>query len=217
MDHQTPPLQLKVCGMKDPENIQDLLEQAPDFMGMIFFEKSPRHVSGTLDPEDIPATGSTARVGVFVNASTDYVYENIKRYSLAGVQLHGSEDPTYCKEMKKKGVLVIKAFSVGKEAFDFSQLNPYAEYVDYFLFDTKGKLPGGNGYTFNWEVLEEYKGPVPFFLSGGIHPDHGERIRNFSHPFLHGLDINSQFEIEPGFKDVAKVHEFWKALHIVEE
>jgi phosphoribosylanthranilate isomerase len=102
---------------------------------------------------------------------------------------------------------VIKAFSVDRQ-FDFGKLNAYSGSCDYFLFDTKGRLPGGTGQKFNWQLLEKYKGDVPFFLSGGIGPDDIDDIGQFSHPQLFGIDINSGFEIEPALKDVEKIRKF---------
>ncbi len=206
-------MRLKVCGMKDPENILGLLSVEPDFMGMIFYEKSPRHVEGILDPRDTPELGSTKLIGVFVDAEKSYVENMVKKYTLKGVQLHGKENPEYCQSFREKGLLVLKAFSIGKEGFDFSKLKAYQEVVDYFLFDTKGKLPGGNGVSFRWDILSEYKGNTPFFLSGGISEDHVQKIREFNHSQFYGLDINSRFEIEPGLKDINKVHSFWKEVN----
>ena len=205
-------MRLKVCGMKDPENISELLSVEPDFMGMIFYEKSPRHVEGILDPRDTPDLGSVRLIGVFVDAEKSYVGNMVEKYTLKGVQLHGQESPDYCHSFREKGLLVLKAFSVGKEGFDFSRLKAYQGVVDYFLFDTKGKLPGGNGVSFRWDILSGYKGNTPFFLSGGISEDHVHKIREFNHPQLCGLDINSRFEIEPGLKDIERVRSFWKAV-----
>ena len=123
------------------------------------------------------------------------------------VQLHGHETPEYCKQIKDSGITVFKAFSVD-ESFDFAILQAYSGFCDYFLFDTKGQLPGGTGQKFNWQLLENYKGDIPFFLSGGIDSNDLEAVLNFRHPQLFGIDINSGFEISPALKDVEKVKSF---------
>ncbi|MEM6628068.1 MAG: phosphoribosylanthranilate isomerase [Bacteroidota bacterium] len=201
-------MKLKVCGMKYPQNIIALLQKPPDYMGLIFYEKSARHVEGILDPNEVPPLGSTQLVGVFVNETEEYILEMAQMYTLQAVQLHGKETPAFCRSLRQKGLIVIKAFSIGKKAFDFSALKDYKGVVDYFLFDTKGEKPGGNGVRFQWETLNQYAEDIPFFLSGGISPEHIHEIYAFHHPMLYALDINSKFELEPGRKDIAKVHTF---------
>ena len=131
------------------------------------------------------------------------------------VQLHGKETPELCHHLKNLGIDVIKVFSVD-ETFNFSVLEPYEEVCDYYLFDTKGKLPGGNGYVFDWEVLENYPSTKPFFLSGGIGMENIDDVLTFLYrpesKYCHAIDINSRFEIQPGLKDIEKVKEFKKRL-----
>ena len=203
---------LKVCGMKHPENMRALGELTPDYMGLIFYPKSPRNVEGELAPAAIPELEGIRRTGVFVNAEIGYVQEKVQDFSLAAIQLHGQESPEYCANFQGTNVQVIKAFSVGKDGFDFNQLLPYQEVVDYFLFDTKGKHPGGNGVTFRWELLDDYKMKKPFFLSGGIGLDQVKRLKTFHHPLLFAIDVNSQFEVEPGLKDIEKVRTLQEQL-----
>jgi phosphoribosylanthranilate isomerase len=150
-------------------------------------------------------------VGVFVDETPEKVLEIYRNWKLDGIQLHGHETPEYCRQIQHSGITVFKAFSVD-ESFDFATLEAYSEGCDYFLFDTKGQLPGGTGQKFNWQLLKSYKGLVPFFLSGGIGPDDLEVIRNFEHPRWRGLDINSGFEIEPALKDIKKVKSFISAI-----
>lgn len=195
---------LKVCGMKYRPNIEEILGHEPDYLGFIFYEKSPRNVDQSLNPEFVRFIRSAKKVGVFVNAEVKFMQEKIHTYGLDLVQLHGKESPEVCLQMKAEGVGVIKVFSVGND-FDFSTLAPYKEVVDYFLFDTKGKQPGGNGIIFNWDILADYHLDIPFFLSGGISLEETDRLRQFSHPQLFALDINSKFEIRPGEKDPVAV------------
>jgi phosphoribosylanthranilate isomerase len=201
-------LKIKVCGMRDPENISGVVAALPDFMGFIFYPKSARFVGEDFSTEQLNAAPETIKkVGVFVNELPEKVIETCKRLDIQVAQLHGSESPEFCRQIKSSGLTVFKAFSVDY-SFDFAQLSGYVDVCDYFLFDTKGHLPGGTGQKFNWELLKNYKDSVPFFLSGGIGPDDLEAIRNFEHPRWRGIDINSGFETAPALKDVEKVRNF---------
>jgi len=216
-------MKLKVCGMK--YNTHEVAELQPDFLGFIFWEPSKRFFD-----EEMPSlpTG-IKKVGVFVDASMEEVIEKVKTYNLWGVQLHGNEDSEYCTQLLEKcqAELVeaqsersripklIKVFSI-KDNFDFSQLEPYEEVCDYYLFDTKGKLPGGNGNTFDWEVLKDYPSTKPYFLSGGIGLEEIDSIKEFlkkpESKYCHTIDVNSRFEIEPGLKNIEELKEFKKVL-----
>jgi phosphoribosylanthranilate isomerase len=201
-------LKIKVCGMRDPENISGVAAALPEFLGFIFYPKSARFVGEEFLVEQLKAIPETIKkVGVFVNELPEKVIEICKRLNFQVAQLHGSESPDYCRQIKASGITVFKAFSVD-DSFDFEQLSGYADVCDYFLFDTKGHLPGGTGQKFNWTLLKKYTGSVPFFLSGGIGPDDLEAIRNFEHPRWHGLDVNSGFEISPALKDVDMIQQF---------
>ena len=193
---------LKICGMKYPDNILEVAALLPDYMGFIFWEKSARYFEGPL-PE-LPK--SIKKVGVFVNEKSDSILDKIAQYDLQAVQLHGQESVAFCLELKNKlgtSVEIIKVFSAD-ETFDFSLLKPYELVCDFFLFDTKGKLPGGNGTTFDWTILQKYPSSKPFFLSGGIGIDEIEAVNEIlnTHLPLYAIDVNSKFEIEPGLKNI---------------
>lgn len=190
--------------MKYRPNIEQILGVEPDFLGFIFFDKSPRNVGDSLRPEFVRFIHSVKKVGVFVNEKVSVINQKKEDFGLNMVQLHGSESPEMCHSLRQTGVEVIKVFSVGED-MDFSQLFPYETVVDYFLFDTKGKNPGGNGIAFDWEILSEYSLSVPFFLSGGIGLESLPMLTQFSHPQLYAWDVNSRFEVSPGEKDVSKV------------
>jgi phosphoribosylanthranilate isomerase len=205
-------LMIKVCGMCDPENISGVAAALPDFLGFIFYPKSVRFVGEDFSAEQLKAVPETIqKVGVFVNELPEKVIEICKRLNFQVAQLHGSESPEYCQQIKASGLTVFKAFSMD-EQFDFEKLKAYSGVCDYFLFDNKGHLPGGTGQKFNWALLKNYQGSVPFFLSGGIGPGDLEAIRNFEHPRWRGLDINSGFELSPALKDVAKVRSFIETI-----
>ena len=203
-------MKVKVCGLKEKNNVSALQKLALDYMGFIFYEKSPRNISDTtcefVGFDHILAQG-IKKVGVFVDAPITFVLEKIAAFDLDYVQLHGKENVFYCQSLKKKGVKIIKAFSI-HDTFSFTQTGIYEYDCDFFLFDTKGKNPGGNGTQFDWSILDHYKGNTPFFLSGGISPESIEAIRSLNHPKLYAIDVNSKFEIEPGLKDIEKVSDF---------
>lgn len=200
-------LKVKVCGMKFRDNITDLLTLQPDLVGLIFYAESPRFAELDLDAATLAAIPPTVgRVGVFVNEPAENVLRKARQYQLTALQLHGEEMPEACAELRGAGFTVLKAFAV-EDGFDFDQLAIYQNSCDFFLFDTKGKSYGGNGITFNWEILQQYRLPVPFLLSGGIGPEHATQIRQLNHPQLYGIDLNSRFETSPGRKDVGKLKE----------
>jgi len=211
----------KVCGMRNPENIADLLELPIDWMGLIFYKKSKRNVPNSA-AEGILKTseGKVSRVGVFVNEDIELLMQKVAKFKLEYVQLHGKESPDYCYDVLAKSaktfgcgddVKLIKAFSVD-EHFDFAITKAYEPYVNYFLFDTKGKNPGGNGFAFDWTLLKAYKGTVPFLLSGGLDEFSASDIQQLDLPLLVGVDVNSKFEIEPALKDVEMVGRFVNRL-----
>jgi phosphoribosylanthranilate isomerase len=201
-------MRLKICGMRDTENITHLLALQPDYMGFIFYEKSKRFVGEELDEDLLKSFPmNTKKVGVFVNAQPAYILEKVRKYQLDFVQLHGEELPDFCKNLRLKGVNVIKAFSLD-ENFNFSQLNNFKPWCDYFLFDTKGEQKGGNGIAFNWEILNRYDNEKPFFLAGGIDLENADEAFSLSEKYkIHAVDVNSKFEIEPALKDIEKLRE----------
>lgn len=204
-------LKIKVCGMRDPENILAVAEYNPNYLGFIFYDQSSRNVGEKFVMPTLP--DHIKKVGVFVDAKTDYILKKVDKYQLDTVQLHGNEPAIKCQKLKDRGLEVFKVFSVG-EVFDFKELIPYEYFVDYFLFDTKGPQRGGNGVTFDWSMMNRYFSHVKFILSGGIGPEHEKEVVNLKFDFhkLYGIDINSKFEIEPGIKDVQKVGTFLNNL-----
>ncbi|MDN3672317.1 phosphoribosylanthranilate isomerase [Flavobacterium branchiarum] len=188
--------------MKYPENIIEVGSLLPDYMGFIFWEKSARYFNGILP--DLPK--SIKKVGVFVNQSQEEISSKILKYDLQAIQLHGHESVEFCQGLRNKidpKIELIKVFSAD-DNFDFGVLKSYESVCDYFLFDTKGKLPGGNGTTFDWRILNKYNSTKPFFLSGGIGIEELEAIKEISKTNLpiYAIDVNSKFEIEPGLKNV---------------
>ena len=207
-------LLVKVCGMRDAVALAEVAALGPDFLGFIFAPKSPRFVGEALAPELVRALPpSIWKVGVFVNETTENMLAIAKRFGLAAVQLHGQETPTQCEELSEAGLLVMKAFSVG-QAVDFAALLPYVPYCDFFLFDTKGAAPGGNGAIFDWNLLSGYNLPVPYFLAGGLGLEHAAELAVLRLPGLVGVDLNSGFETAPGVKDAGRLAQMLTQLHL---
>lgn len=206
-------LKLKVCGMRDPRNIEALTALETDYMGFIFYEKSKRFV-GDMDPvlvRSLPA--SIKPTGVFVNETLEEVLRIARQYKLAALQLHGVESPEYCQLIKDQlpHIEVIKAFGIDGN-FNFDLLDNYQGLVDYFLFDTQTAEHGGSGKTFDWAVLKQYHLNVPYFLSGGIGVDQVAQIKEFVDPRLYAVDVNSRFEISPAFKNIDQLTTFKNQL-----
>lgn len=191
-----------------PENIIEAAALEPDYMGFIFYPKSPRY-AGALDPAVLP--DNVCRVGVFVNAPLSEIGNTAERYGLQTVQLHGSESPETCQALREKGYEIIKAFGI-ETTDDFKQTVPYEDSCDLFLFDTRTPAHGGSGRRFDWHILDFYNGNTPFLLSGGISPEDAEEILNIRHPCLYGIDLNSRFEIEAGLKNTGLLERFIKTI-----
>jgi len=194
--------------MRECTNISDIAALKPDFMGFIFYPKSPRHV-GLLDVERVSFVKSLGiePVAVFVNASLVSMIQTVDLYDFTHIQLHGNETPEVCRALKEKGVKVLKAFSIADPS-DLEGVHVFDPCCDYFLFDTKTSVPGGSGCKFDWNILNAYTGTTPFFLSGGIGPNDVEQIRNVHHPLFFGIDVNSRFETQPAQKDAALLKKF---------
>ena len=211
-------IKLKICGMKFPENIREIEKLEPDYLGFIFYENSVRNYT---ESTIISIPNSIKKVGVFVNERREKIIRTIQKYNLDIIQLHGNETESYCLELKSQifknqlDTKIIKSFSVD-DYFVFQSLNEY-QIVDYFLFDTKGKLPGGNGTKFNWKILEKYHLEKPYFLSGGISLEDIISIHEFlktpASKHCLGVDVNSRFEFGAGFKNKVKLQKFKTQLY----
>lgn len=222
-------MKLKVCGQK--YNINEVAALQPDYLGFIFWGKSPRFFDGEIPP--LPP--GIKKVGVFVDATIKEVTEKVKKHGLCAVQLHGNEGAEYCtelhhselvseshsnealKQVRDEHIKIIKVFSI-KDKIDFSILKDYEAICDYFLFDTKGKLPGGNGYTFDWSVLKDYPSTKPYFLSGGIGPENTDVVLSFlqreESKYCHAIDVNSRFEMKPGLKNIEDLLTFKNTVNL---
>ncbi len=194
---------VKVCGLRDSNNICEIVESGADMLGFIFYPPSPRYVGEA----HLPQTSGVARVGVFVNESQDNIIKLAKAHLLTHLQLHGSESPIFCCQLQQLGYVVIKAISVSDET-SLEQCEGYGGCVDYLLFDTSTKAYGGSGHKFDWQILKSYNEQIPYILSGGITIDDIPFITQLVDNRLVGVDINSQFELSPALKNTKLVGEF---------
>lgn len=202
-------MRIKVCGMRDPDNIQSLIQEVnPDWMGLIFYSKSSRYVSD--DSADSIQKADVPKVGVFVNEPIEFVLNKIEEFNLSAIQLHGEESAEYVRELKlKTGKKLWKVISVG-ETIDWESLRDYVGLIEYFLFDTATAQHGGSGKRFNWQVLEKYPFEKGFILSGGLDEESASEILALAGkmPQLAGVDLNSKFEDSPALKNIEKLKSF---------
>lgn len=205
-------MKIKLCGMREPDNIRAAARLPLGWMGFVFYPPSPRY-AGALPPvllsESWPET--IRKTGVFVNETEERIHDIARRYGLDTLQLHGKESPDSCRRLRLSGREVIKAFSVAGAA-DLAACAAYEGCCDYYLFDTKTPHYGGSGCRFDWNLLAAYRGDTPFLLSGGIGEEQLGQLRRFSHPCWAGIDLNSRFETVPGKKDTGKIGRFLATL-----
>lgn len=201
-------MKIKVCGITDFEQMQQLQQLGIDYAGMIFYEGSKRYAGEKMNNEKLKIKNlEIKKAGVFVNAGIDTIKEAIENYGLNAVQLHGDETPEFCFELANK-VEVIKVFRIADQADIDEAMQGYQDSCHYFLFDKYTTEYGGSGKQFDWTILEEANIIKPFFLSGGVDLKDVERIKKLQHSNFYAVDINSQFETTPGIKDIKKIQSF---------
>lgn len=209
-------MKLKVCGLTKINQIQELISLNTDFLGFIFYEKSPRFVLNHLSLEEISEINHQGKVGVFVNETVEKISEISEKAKLSFIQLHGDEDEKFILQLRQilgNNIKIIKVIRIGNQSFDELQktINQQPSTVNYLLFDTDGKAFGGTGKTFDWQILNEIEIPIPYFLSGGISLENIHQLSTINHQPL-ALDINSKFETEPGIKNLEKIKTFKSLL-----
>lgn len=199
-------MKIKVCGLTDHVANREIARMnGIDLIGFIFYPQSKRFTQNTF------LTEGKERTGVFVNATAGEIQAAIREHGLTAVQLHGNESPKVCSELRSRA-LVLKAIGIA-ESSDLEQTAAYEKNIDYLLFDTKTPAHGGSGTAFPWEILQQYTGSLPFFLSGGIGPESVAALKHFQHPKFAGIDLNSRFETAPGIKDPEMIRQFLTALN----
>lgn len=208
--------QLKVCGLTQLSQIQELISMNVDFLGFIFYEKSPRFVLNHLSLEEISEINHQGKVGVFVNETVEKIVEISEKSNLNFIQLHGDEDGEFILRLRQKlseNTKIIKVIRIGNQKKEELKktINHQPATINYFLFDTDSKAFGGTGKTFDWQILNEIEIPIPYFLSGGISLENIHQRSTINQQLL-ALDINSKFETEPGIKDLEKIKTFKSLL-----
>jgi phosphoribosylanthranilate isomerase len=207
-------LKIKICGMREPENIRDVAELRPDLMGFIFFPHSPRDAGQILNQDVLAELPKKIRkTGVFVNEDIETIAGIVRKYSLDIVQLHGNETQDQCRKLREKEIPVIKVFNI-KDSSSLRLCYEYQSCTEYFLFDTSTPKYGGSGNKFDWKILDEYNLDHPFILSGGISPDDISNILAINNPSFYGIDINSRFEIKPGIKNIETLKLFISEIRL---
>lgn len=192
----------KVCGLREANNIRAVEETGADWLGFIFYSKSPRFIDNI--PQYLPQ--QSKRVGVFVHPQFREVVEKVKQFELQAVQFHGIASPEMCQTFRERGLTVIRALPATNDFV--AETAEYTNKIDYFLFDTPTLNFGGSGKSFDWTLLQHYTGPTPFLISGGLSLQSVEALQHFHHPFLAGYDLNSGFETAPALKNVAALKQF---------
>jgi phosphoribosylanthranilate isomerase len=207
-------LKLKICGMREPKNVLEVASLELDYMGFIFYPKSPRFIESlNYTVMHLASLHYVEPIPVFADASVTSILHATEIYPFTIVQLHGHETPETCATLRENGLNVIKAISLS-DSKDLEVTKLYRGCCDLFLFDTKSEVYGGSGNSYDWNILQEYDEDIPFFLSGGIGPKDAKKVLAFHHPRLFGIDINSQFEIKPALKDVRLIKSFIDRLNL---
>lgn len=200
---------VKVCG--NAKNISEVAIVKPELMGFIFYDRSPRHAC-EVNPNEISGLeNGIIPVGVFVNASEEYIVSTCQRYGIHTIQLHGSESPEFCTNLKDKGFTVYKAIGI-RDKEDMEAVKRYDGAADMIVLDTKTDQHGGSGMKFDWSHLDLYPLKVPYLLSGGISPEDADILASSIYPWMAGVDINSRFEISPGYKDINLLTSFMNKI-----
>lgn len=203
-------IKLKVCGITESEQIKALEALGVEYAGLIFYDQSKRYMLRKIMGKEVKnLKDAISLVGVFVNSTEDEILTQVEQYNLTLVQLNGDETPGFCKRISDK-VKLIKSFRINHTTTDNIdwQIKPYEDCCDYYLFDSAIKNAGDAGNKYDWQLLSRSKINKPFFLSGGIRPEDAAVIKNFTHPYFYGVDINSRFETTPGIKDIEKIAAF---------
>jgi phosphoribosylanthranilate isomerase len=209
-------MNLKVCGLTNTNQIQELISMNVDFLGFIFYEKSPRYVLNHLSLKEIAEIQHYKKVGVFVNESIRGIAEIASEAQLDVIQLHGNEDDNFIFQLRQiigENIEIIKVIRIGNKTYEELQktINHQPSTINYLLFDTDSSAFGGTGKAFDWQILNDLEITKPYFLSGGISLENISQLSTVNcQPFA--LDINSKFEIEPGLKDLEKIKQLYEKL-----
>lgn len=205
--------QIKVCGMREPANIADLVELPINYIGTILYPKSPRYSGEREDTAQAfrSLNSSVQKVGVLVHPTLSFIEEMQEKFAFDYLQLHSDESLDFCREAAKIAP-IIKAFGIDTTT-NFQTIESYSTIADFFIFDTATKAYGGSGKKFDWTLLDNYHGEKPYLLAGGLTVDDAQSLTTITDPRCMGFDINSGFEISPALKDISQIKEFVTTIH----
>ena len=210
-----PEIRVKICGIKTEEALKAASDAGAAYVGFCFFPKSPRYVTPKEAADlAVQAPVGVAKVALFVNPDDILLEDVVTKVPLDMIQLHGTETPERVVEIRKRyGLPVMKAIGIsGPE--DVVKIDSYAPVADQLLIDAtppKGTvLPGGNGMTFDWNLVRRQYWTKPWMLAGGLTPDNVSQAVSVTG--TRQVDLSSAVESEPGVKDPAKIYAFMEAI-----
>ncbi|ACK68831.1 Phosphoribosylanthranilate isomerase [Gloeothece citriformis PCC 7424] len=207
-------MRVKICGITQPEQGRAIANLGANTLGFICVAQSPRYVTPNQIREIIEQLPPLVdKIGVFVNAPATEIINIVAQTGLTGVQLHGDETPEMCQQLKISlpDVEIIRALRI-KSSQSLREVALYFDSVNTLLLDAyHPHLFGGTGATIDWEILAQFKSPIPWLLAGGLKPDN--LVSALSQLSPHGIDLSSGVERAPGDKDLDKVAELFQQLH----
>ena len=205
------PTRVKICGLTSPEAIKGAAQAGATYGGLVFYEKSPRHLSLAKAREvALAAPPGFAKVALVVNPQDAFLEEMLSQVPIDILQLHGAEQPQRVQQIKQStGLPIMKALGIAT-AQDLREIDRYAEICNQLLIDAKpapgAKLPGGNGLAFDWQLLENHTWKIPWMLAGGLTPDNVAQAVRITQ--ARQIDVSSGVESAPGTKDMEKMRNF---------
>ena len=205
------PTRVKICGLTSPEAIKGAAQAGATYGGLVFYEKSPRHLSLAKAREvALAAPPGFAKVALVVNPQDAFLEEMLSQVPIDILQLHGAEQPQRVQQIKQStGLPIMKALGIAT-AQDLHEIDRYAEICDQLLIDAKpapeAKLPGGNGLAFDWQLLENHTWKIPWMLAGGLTPENVAQAIRVTQ--ARQIDVSSGVESAPGLKDMDKMRNF---------
>lgn len=207
-------MRVKICGITKLEQGQKIAALGADSLGFICVARSPRYIT----PQKIKAIADNLpsgidKVGVFADHSLVEISLIVAQANLTAVQLHGSETPDFCNQLRPTlppGIELIKAFRI-KNAESLQDTKAYIDTVDTLLLDAYHPvILGGTGKTIDWHGLEQFKPTLPWMLAGGLTVDNIAEALACLKP--NGIDLSSGVERSPGDKDLTKVAQLFQQL-----
>jgi phosphoribosylanthranilate isomerase len=206
-------VEVKICGLTDGDAVDAALQAGADYLGLVFFAKSPRAVTAEQAAEILQFADDVVKVGLFVDADDAFLDSVLSTVRLDLLQLHGSESPERIEQIRLDfGLPVMKVIPVSRAA-DLEAATAFLPVADRLLFDAKAPagsdLPGGNAVSFDWTILKDFKCPLPWMLAGGLTP--ANVVQAIRTSGATAVDVSSGVESAPGVKDAERIAAFIRA------